>query len=140
MVVDFKRLFLEKDMKEDIILQDNDIIEVPIQKNYIRVIGRVNNPGNVLFQRTWNFLQYVDACKGFGWRANDGDVRVVKARTGELVDAENTGDYSLEPGDTIWVPEVPKTKFWEVALTTLGVLSQIAGILGIVIAVSRVTN
>ena len=140
MVVDFKRLFLENDMKEDVVLQDNDIIEVPIQKNYIRVIGRVNNPGNVLFRRTWNFLQYIDACKGFGWRADDGDVRVVKARTGELVDAEKTGQYALEPGDTIWVPEVPKTKFWEVALTTLGVLSQIAGILGIVIAVSRVSN
>ena len=64
----------------------------------------------------------------------------MKARTGELVDAEKTGDYTLEPGDTIWVPEVPKTKFWEVALTTLSVLSQVAGILGIVIAVTRITK
>ena len=140
MVVDFKRLFLEGNPEEDIFLQDKDVIEIPIQKNFIRVIGRVNNPGNIIFRQSWNFLQYVDACNGFGWRADDGDVRVVKARTGELVDAESTGSYKLEPGDTIWVPEVPKTKFWEAALTALGVLSQIAGIVGIVIAISNVSK
>lgn len=140
MVVDFKRLFLEGAQEEDIILQDKDVIEVPVLKNFVRVIGRVNNPGNIIFRRGWNFLQYIDACGGYGWRADDGDVRVVKARTGELVDAEDVGSYALEPGDTIWVPEVPKTKFWEAAFTALGILSQIAGIVGIVIALSNVSR
>ena len=137
MVVDFKKLFLLNDTKEDIILQEDDLIEIPLQKNYVRVIGRVNNPGNIIYRKDWSYVDYINACSGFGWRAKDNDVRVVKARTGELVDAESTGDYFLEPGDAIWVPEEQKTKFWEVALTTVGVLSQIAGILGIVWAVSR---
>jgi polysaccharide biosynthesis/export protein len=138
MVVDFKKLFLQGDPTQNIVLQEGDIIEVPRRKDYIRVIGRVNNPGNVIFATGWTFEQYITAAGGYGWRADDGDVRVVKARTGELVDADDEGDYELEPGDTIWVPEVPEVKFWEIALTTLGVISQVAGIVGIIIAISRI--
>ncbi|MAT40663.1 MAG: hypothetical protein CL946_13785 [Ectothiorhodospiraceae bacterium] len=138
MVVNFKKLFLANDTTEDLYLRDGDYIEIPKLKNYIRVIGRVNNPGNIIFTDEWIFEDYITAAGGYGWRAEDGDVRVIKARTGELVDAEDYDDYSLEPGDTIWVPEEPEVKFWEIALEGLGVLSQIAGILGIVIAVSRI--
>ncbi|MBR9977804.1 MAG: SLBB domain-containing protein [Bacteroidetes bacterium] len=137
MVIDFKRLFLEGDSSQDIYMRDGDVVEIPKLKNYVRIIGRVNTPGNVIYNPVWNFMQYIDAAGGFGWRADKGDVRVVKARTGELVKAKNTGDYQLEPGDTIWVPEVPELKFWEIALTTLGVISQVAGIVGIVIAISN---
>jgi protein involved in polysaccharide export with SLBB domain len=137
MVVDFKRLFLQGDSTQDIIMRAGDVIEVPKLKNYIRIIGRVDNPGNVIFHPQWTYMEYINNVGGFGWRAEEGDVRVVKARTGELVDATDEGSYELEPGDTIWVPEVPKTEFWEVAFTALGVISQLAGIVGIVIAVSR---
>ncbi|MDH7515078.1 MAG: SLBB domain-containing protein [Bacteroidota bacterium] len=137
LVVDFHRLFVEGDRREDIVLQDKDIVEIPSQKNYIRVIGRVNNPGNVIYRQGWSYRQYIDACQGYGWRADDGDVRIIKSRTGEFVDASDESRYDLEPGDTIWVPEVPKRKFWDIALTTLSVLGQVAGIVGIVIALSR---
>jgi protein involved in polysaccharide export with SLBB domain len=137
MVVDFKRLFLQGDAVQDILMRAGDVVEIPKLKNYIRIIGRVDNPGNVIVNPEWDYLQYIQAVGGFGWRADDGAVLVVKARTGEFVDAGNIGDYELEPGDTIWVPEVPKVKFWEIALTSLGVISQLAGIVGIVIAISR---
>ncbi len=137
MVVDFKRLFLQGDATQNILMRSGDVVEVPKLKNYIRIIGRVDNPGNVIFNPDWTYVQYIQTVGGYGWRADDGDVRVVKARTGELVDASNIGDYELEPGDTIWVPEVPEVKFWETALTALGVISQIAGIVGIVIAITR---
>ncbi|PLX23255.1 MAG: hypothetical protein C0600_15170 [Ignavibacteria bacterium] len=137
MVVNFKQLFLEGDDSQDIIMRAGDMVEIPKLKDYIRIIGRVDNPGNLTFHEEWKFMDYIRNAGGFGWRADDGDVRVVKARTGELVDASDESDYILEPGDIIWVPEVPKTEFWEIALTTLGVVSQLAGIVGIIIAVSR---
>lgn len=140
MVVDFKKLFLHGDESQDIKLREGDVIEVPKLKNYIRIIGRVNNPGNVIFNPQWSYVDYLNAVGGYGWRADDGDVRVVKVRTGELVDADNFGDYELEPGDTIWVPEVPEVKFWEIAFEALGVISQIAGIVGIVIAISQINK
>ncbi|MBN1446349.1 MAG: SLBB domain-containing protein [Bacteroidetes bacterium] len=138
MVVNFKGLFLLGDSTQDIIMREGDLVEIPKEKNYIRIIGRVDNPGNVIYNEAWTYMEYINTVGGFGWRADDGDVRVVKARTGELVDASDEDDYQLEPGDTIWVPEVPKTQFWEVAFTALGVISQVAGIVGIIIAVSRV--
>jgi polysaccharide biosynthesis/export protein len=137
MVVDFKKFFLAHDTTDDIVLQEDDFIDVPFQKNYIRVYGRVKNPGNIIYKKEWKYADYIDACSGFGWRAKRGDVRVVKARGGEIFDADADGDYVLEPGDAIWVPEQAKTKFWEVALTTVGVLSQIAGIFGIIWALTR---
>ncbi len=137
MVVDFKGLFLQGDMAQDILMRAGDVVEIPKLKNYIRIIGRVDNPGNVIVNPAWTYLQYIQSVGGFGWRADDGDVRVVKARTGELVDASDIDSYELEPGDTIWVPEVKEVKFWELALTALGVISQVAGIVGIVIAISR---
>ena len=137
MVVDFKRLFLQGDETQDIVMEEGDVVEIPRLKNYIRIIGRADNPGNVIFQPGWGYMQYISAVGGFGWRAEDSDVRVVKARTGELVDASDEEDYELEPGDIIWVPEEPETKFWDLAFDALGVISQIAGIVGIVIAVSR---
>ncbi|MCB2204448.1 SLBB domain-containing protein [bacterium] len=137
MVVDFKRLFLQNDASQNIVMREGDVVEIPKQKNYIRIIGRADNPGNVIFRPGWSYMQYINAVGGFGWRADEGDVRVVKARTGELVDADDEEDYALEPGDIIWVKEVPETRFWETAFEALGVISQIAGILGIIIAVSR---
>lgn len=137
MAVNFKKLIQGKDLQEDITLEDGDVIDIPFRKNYVRVLGRVNAPGNVLFRASWTFRQYIEYCDGYGWRADEGNVRVIKARTGELVDATDTGDYVIEPGDAIWVPEEPKTKFWEVALTTLSVVAQLAGIVGIVYAVTR---
>jgi len=138
MVVDFKQLFLMNDTTQDIVLRDGDMVEIPKLKNYVRVIGRVNSPGNVIFNPEWNYIDYIEATGGFGWRADQGDVRVVKARSGELMNARKQRSYKLEPGDTIWIPEVPEVKFWEIAFTALGVISQIAGIVGIVIAISRI--
>ncbi len=140
MVVNFKKLFLQRDTSENIFLRDGDVVMIPKLKNYIRVIGRVNTPGNVIFEPAWGFEQYIAAAGGYGWRAKDNDVRVIKARTGELVDAEDVEDYLLEPGDTIWVPEESVVKFWEIALGALGVISQIAGIVGIIVAISQINK
>ncbi len=140
MVVNFKKLFLENDLHEDIYLREEDVIEIPEIKNYIRIIGRVINPGNVIYSPKWNYLNYIDFVGGYGWRADEGDVRIIKARTGEIVDATKTKDYYLEPGDSIWVPEEPIVKFWTIFVTALGVVSQIAGIVAIVIAISNLSS
>jgi len=47
-------------------------------------------------------------------------VRVVKANTGEWIDADDID--KLEPGDTIWILENPPgPKFWDVFTTSLSV-------------------
>ncbi len=46
-VVNFKALFKENQLNEDIILKRKDVINIPEKKNYISIIGQVVNPGNI---------------------------------------------------------------------------------------------
>jgi protein involved in polysaccharide export with SLBB domain len=131
-VVDFKKLFLQGDKREDVLLREGDQVTVPRFKNYVRVIGRVNSPGNVTYISGWRYEQYITRAGGYGWRADDGDVRIIKARTGQWFDADNDKEYVLEPGDVIWVPERERIDWWKVAQTVFLVASQIATVIVVI--------
>lgn len=133
-VVDFKKLFNKEDMSENVILKNGDVISVPEAKNYIIILGQVVNPGNMIYKPGLKADDYIQLAGGFGWRAIKGDVRVIRANTGEWVDADDVED--LQPGDTIWVLEKPQPpKFWDVVGSTLTILGQVATVIAAVIAV-----
>jgi protein involved in polysaccharide export with SLBB domain len=126
-VVDFEKLFGQNDMLENIILHKNDIIDVPEKKDYIIMLGQFVNPGKIAYDPSFTIKDYISLAGGFGWRALEGDVRVIKARTGEWVDADD--EILLKPGDTIWAPEDPPgPKFWDVFTDALTVVAQLAAI------------
>lgn len=138
-VVDFERLFLENDKKEDVILKIGDVITIPEKKEYISIIGQVVNPGNLIYKEGLTYEDYIKIAGGFSWRAKEGDVRIIRANTGEWVDADDVD--KLKPGDTIWVPEDPPgPKFWEVFTTSLQVLGQVAAIVAATVAVIVATR
>lgn len=138
-VVDFEKLFFQKDLSEDVILKVGDIISVPEKKEYISIIGQVVNPGNLSFRPGLTIDDYIEIAGGFSWRAKEGDVRVIRANTGEWVDADDVEE--LKPGDTIWVPEDPPgPKFWDVFTTSLQVLGQVAAIIAATVAVIVATR
>lgn len=138
-VVDFVKLFKEKNLSEDVILKKGDVIDVPDKKNYITLIGQVVNPGNIIYQPELTVKDYINLAGGFSWRALKNDIRVVKANTGEWIDADEVD--RLEPGDTIWILENPPgPKFWEVFTTTLTVLGQIAAVVAATVAVIVATK
>jgi len=133
-VVDFGKLFDAKDFSEDVLLRRNDVINVPEAKNYITIIGQAVNPGKIPFKPDYSVSDYINLAGGFGWRAKDNQVRVVKVGTGEWIDAEDV--KSLEPGDTIWIPEdPPPPKFWDVTIDVLTVLGQVATVIAATVAV-----
>jgi protein involved in polysaccharide export with SLBB domain len=138
-VVDFHELFVYNNLSEDVTLKREDLITVPEARNYIILLGQVVNPGNVIYKEGLTVDDYIQLAGGFGWRAVEGDVRVIKAKTKELIDADEVD--SLEPGDMIWVPEeIPGPKFWEVFTTTLTVLGQIAAVIAASVAVIVATR
>jgi protein involved in polysaccharide export with SLBB domain len=104
-VVDFVELFVRNNLQEDIILKRGDIITIPETKNYVILLGQVVNPGNVIYKEGLSIKDYIDLAGGFGWRALQEDVRVIKVNTGEWIEEEDA--KSLEPGDIIWIPEEP---------------------------------
>jgi len=138
-VVDFTKLFQRNDLKENIVLRKNDIINVPEKKDYIIMLGQFVNPGKIIFDSLLTIENYVDLAGGFGWRALDGDVRIIRSKTGEWVDADE--DVLLQPGDTIWAPEDPPgPKFWDVFTDALTVVAQLAAIVAASAAVIVATR
>ena len=138
-VVDFVKLFQQGDLSEDIILRKNDIINVPEKKDYIIMLGQFVNPGKIIYDSLLTIDDYIELAGGFGWRALEGDVRVIRAKTGEWVDAD--ADVLLHPGDTIWVPEDPPgPKFWDVFMDALTIVAQLAAVVAASAAVIVATR
>ncbi len=133
-VVDFVKLFIDHDLAENVVLRAQDVITVPKERNYIIMLGQLVNPGNIIYQPGLTVDDYIRLAGGYSWRAMTGDVRVVRAKTGEWVDADDVD--SLKPGDTIWVPEKPEgPTFWEVFTTTLSILGQVGAIVAATAAI-----
>ena len=133
-IVDFQKLFIEGKATEDIVLRRQDQINIPEKKNYITIIGQVVKPGNIIYDPKLSVSDYIQIAGGFSWRALEGDVRVIKVNTGEWVDADDV--KTLDPGDSIWVLENPPgPKFWEIFMTTLTILGQVAAVVAATVAV-----
>lgn len=138
-VVNFEKLFLHNKQEEDILLKSGDIIIIPEKKAYVTIIGQVVNPGNIPYKSHFKVEDYINYSGGFGWRAVEDDVRVIRATSGEWIDADDVKD--IYPGDIIWVPEkTPPPKFWEVFTTSLQVVGQIASIVAATVAVIIATR
>ena len=138
-VVDFVKLFRDNDMKENIILRKGDVIDVPEKKNYVIMLGQLVNPGKIIYDSTLTVNDYIELAGGFGWRADEGDVRVIKANTGEWIEADDV--EHLYSGDTIWVPEDPPgPTFWEVFTESLTILAQVAAVIAATAAVIVATR
>lgn len=138
-VVDFIQLFQNNDQRENVILKKGDVINVPEAKNYIIMLGQVINPGNIIYQKNLKVKDYIELAGGYGWRAETGDVRVIRANSGEWVYASDID--SLNPGDSIWVPEEPPApKFWTVFTNVLQVIGQLAAVVAATVAVIIATR
>lgn len=138
-VVNFEKLFVDNDLKENVVLKYGDVIDIPEAKNYITLLGQVVNPGKVVYKEDLTYEDYIELAGGYAWRALDDEVRIVKANTGEWIEAEDID--ALEPGDTIWIPEDPPgPKFWDVFTAALQVTGQIAAVIAATVAVIIVSR
>ncbi|MDP2302686.1 MAG: SLBB domain-containing protein [Ignavibacteria bacterium] len=138
-VADFSALFEKNDKSENIKLRRNDVITVPEKKDFVTLIGQVVNPGNVPYRPNFKINDYIKIGGGFAWRALKSDIRVIKANTGEWVDADDVTE--IEPGDGIWIPEDPPgPKFWVLFKDVLVVVGQVATVVAATMAVVASTR
>lgn len=108
-VVDLKRLILEKDTTADIVLQPEDFVYMASNDHSVLVQGQVAMPGHVAFVPGADYRYYVRQTGGFQEYAHEGEVRIIKAGT---LSWFKPGDTTIEPGDRVWVPKEPKRDFW----------------------------
>ena len=126
MVVDFEQALNHGSQRENVLLERGDLITIPSRKDYVQLLGMVARPGNVTYRPGLNASGYVRAAGGFADRADKGDMRVIKAGTGEWIKPSEAG--KLSPGDVVFVPEKGRTDFWRLFRDTLTVAAQLAAI------------
>ncbi len=105
---DFVKLFRDGDSTEDVILQNEDVIDVPSLKKSVYVFGQVVNPGHVRFVPGEDIWYYIRKAGGMTDRAREGDIKLVKAKTRQWL---SPGGLTVEEGDYVWIPKYPERPF-----------------------------
>ncbi len=105
--VDFVKLS-EGNKSEDITLQNGDIVYIADNKKTVYVYGQVNQPGFVPYKEGADAQYYIDAAGGYGERANEDEVRVIKFKTREWLEPD---EAKIQSSDFVYVPRQIKRDF-----------------------------
>jgi protein involved in polysaccharide export with SLBB domain len=105
------------------ILEDGDQIYIPRKSNLVMVQGEVNIPNTLTYQTGNDLDDYVNACGGYGERADEDKVLLVKAN-GRVERFARSG--KIEPGDSILVLGKTETKDLILAKDLTQIIYQVA--------------
>ena len=124
---DFYKILIEKNKDFDVMLLPGDIIEIQRDLKSIYIFGQVSNPGYLSYIKNQNVEYYINKAGGFTNEAREGDLRIIKAKTKQWLDEDET---TIESGDMIWVPKKIKYEFKDYAIVS----SQIASIFSVILS------
>ena len=114
--------------KQNLVLQDGDVLYVPSKRDSISVIGEVNYSTSHLYKAGVGVDDYIALSGGLKERANEDSIYIIKANGS--VKIPNKGGWfavnnseQLEPGDTIVIPmdasHMDKLTLWSTATQIL---------------------
>jgi protein involved in polysaccharide export with SLBB domain len=110
LVIDLAAAMGKKEGEEDIELRGGDSLAIPRLKQYVTVIGEVQNATTHVFKSGLARNDYIELSGGTTRRADDDRIYVVRAN-GSVVAAQESpfwfkrsASTRLEPGDTVVVP------------------------------------
>lgn len=126
--VDFEKLS-EGDSSQDIVLNNGDIIYIADNKKLVYVYGQVNRPGFVPFKEGAEAQYYIDAAGGYGERADEDEIRVIKFKTREWLEPD---EATIQSSDFVYVPKVIKRDF----AYDIDLISKVAGVIVSVITLT----
>jgi protein involved in polysaccharide export with SLBB domain len=107
--IDAQRLLVEKDETQNVLLQNGDVLTLPVVEDKVYVVGEVKSPGAQDFRPDFTPREYVALAGGPGNRARIASTVVTfrNGRTYPMAEAP-----PLEPGTVVTVPEVA-VKWWQ---------------------------
>jgi hypothetical protein len=107
--IDLQRLLVEKDESQNVLLQNGDVLTLPVVEDKIYVVGEVKAPGAQDFRPDLTPREYLALAGGPGNRAKIASTTVTfrNGRTYAMAEAP-----PLEPGTVVTVPEV-SVKWWQ---------------------------
>jgi protein involved in polysaccharide export with SLBB domain len=107
--IDMQRLLVERDDAQNVLLQNGDVLTLPVVEDKVYVVGEVRAPGAHDYRPDLTPREYVALAGGPGNRAKVAATMVTfrNGRTYAMADAP-----PLEPGSVVTVPEVA-VKWWQ---------------------------
>jgi protein involved in polysaccharide export with SLBB domain len=120
--IDLYRMFVERDDTPNILLQNGDVVLLPVAEDRVFILGEVKTPGGQDFRPDFSAREYV-ALAGGATNRGRLDNSVVTFRNGKtyaMADAP-----PLEPGAVVTVPEVA-VKWWQDYVTILSTIATLA--------------
>lgn len=107
--IDLQRLLVQKDDIQNVLLQNGDVLTVPVAEDKVYVVGEVKTPGAQDYRPDLTPREYLALAGGPGNRAKlpAATVTFRNGRTYAMADAP-----PLEPGAVVTVPEVA-VKWWQ---------------------------
>jgi polysaccharide biosynthesis/export protein len=107
--IDMQRLLVERDDSQNVLLQNGDVLTVPVVEDKVYVVGEVRAPGAHDYRPDLTPREYVALAGGPGNRAKVAATMVTfrNGRTYPMADSP-----PLEPGSVVTVPEVA-IKWWQ---------------------------
>jgi polysaccharide biosynthesis/export protein len=110
LVIDLEKAMTQHGSEEDIQLRGGDILAIPRAKQYVTVIGEVQNATTHVYKTGLSRNDYIDLSGGTTQRADTDRIYVVRAN-GSVVSAQESPFWfkrsqstQLQPGDTVVVP------------------------------------
>jgi polysaccharide export outer membrane protein len=116
--VDLRRLLVDKDETQNILLQNGDLVSLPVAEDKVYVLGEVRTPGAHDFRPDLTVREYMALAGGPGPRAKVKSATVT-FRNGQTYAMADTPP--LEPGAVVTVPEV-SVKWWQDYVTISNVV------------------
>ncbi|PYN74932.1 MAG: hypothetical protein DMD96_29325 [Candidatus Rokuibacteriota bacterium] len=119
--IDLQRLLVERDEAPNIVLQNGDVVILPVVEDRVFIVGEVKIPGPHDFRPDLTPREYVALAGGPTNRARLGNTSVTfrNGRTYAMADAP-----PLEPGAVVTVPEVA-VKWWQDYVTILQAIASL---------------
>jgi protein involved in polysaccharide export with SLBB domain len=109
LVIDLDEAVAQRGGEEDIELRGGDILAIPRVKQYVTVIGEVQNATTHVYKAGLSRSDYIELSGGTTQRADKKRIYVVRAN-GSVISQESPYWFrrgsgpQLEPGDTVVVP------------------------------------
>ena len=127
--VDFEKLF-EGDESQNILLEGGDVIFIPEKRRTVSLSGQLKKPGLIDFERGRKVSFYLDQAGGYGFKADKGGARLIRARTGQREKLDK--NLIVDAGDEIWVPQQEYVNWWR---SFQGLMRTVAETLTLVVLV-----
>jgi protein involved in polysaccharide export with SLBB domain len=107
--IDLHELVVAKDETQNIVLQNGDVLTLPVTEDRVFILGEVRTPGAQEFRPELGVREYITLAGGPGKRAKTENITVTfrDGRTYPLKSAPPP-----EPGAVVTVPEV-SVKWWQ---------------------------